>query len=74
MAQRLGDRRHATIGEELDAVRRANLIDRLPAMSERFERARLFGRRAIDALGPFAAGRAKGALVEAVEFAIQRAY
>ena len=31
-------------------------------------------RRAIDALAPFPAGHAKGALSEAVEFAIQRAY
>ena len=37
-------------------------------------RARLFGQRAIDALGPFPAGRAKAALTEAVEFAIARAY
>ena len=44
------------------------------ALDDTIERARLFGQRAIDALGPFAAGRAKSALIEAVEFAISRAY
>ncbi|HWT13144.1 MAG TPA: polyprenyl synthetase family protein [Allosphingosinicella sp.] len=44
------------------------------ALDDTLERARLYGRRAIDALGPFPASRAKGALVEAVEFAIARAY
>jgi octaprenyl-diphosphate synthase len=38
------------------------------------ERARHYGRRAIDALAPFPASRAKAALVEAVEFAVARAY
>ena len=38
------------------------------------ERARLYGRRALDALAPFPAGKAKAALGEAVEFAIARAY
>ena len=44
------------------------------ALDDTFERARHFGQRAIDALGPFPAGRAKSALIEAVEFAIARAY
>ncbi|HYD12451.1 MAG TPA: polyprenyl synthetase family protein [Allosphingosinicella sp.] len=44
------------------------------ALDDTLNRARLFGQRAIDALGPFAAGRAKAALVEAVEFAVARAY
>ena len=44
------------------------------ALDDTIERARLFGQRAIDALGPFPAGRAKAALAEAVEFAIARAY
>ena len=51
---------------------------RLLARSERarrhVERARHYGQRAIDALGPFPAGKAKAALIEAVEFAIARAY
>jgi octaprenyl-diphosphate synthase len=44
------------------------------ALSDTIERARHYGRRAIDALAPFPAGHAKSALTEAVEFAIQRAY
>jgi octaprenyl-diphosphate synthase len=50
------------------------LIERHDAISDTLERARHYGRRAIDALGPFPAGRARSALVEAVEFAIARAY
>jgi octaprenyl-diphosphate synthase len=38
------------------------------------ERARLYGRRAIDALAPFPNGRAKAALVETVEFTAARAF
>jgi octaprenyl-diphosphate synthase len=37
-------------------------------------RARHYGQRAIDALGGFASGAAKDAMVEAVEFAVARAY
>jgi octaprenyl-diphosphate synthase len=44
------------------------------ALSDTVERARHYGRRALDALAPFAAGKAKSALAEAVEFAISRAY
>ena len=44
------------------------------ALGETVERARLYGRRALDALAPFPAGKAKAALGEAVEFAIARAY
>jgi len=44
------------------------------ALSDTVDRARYYGRRAIDALGPFSAGKAKAALTEAVEFAISRAY
>ena len=44
------------------------------ALSDTVERARHYGRRALDALAPFAAGKAKSALTEAVEFAISRAY
>jgi octaprenyl-diphosphate synthase len=38
------------------------------------ERARLYGRRAIDALAPFPASRAKTALTNAVEFTVARTY
>jgi octaprenyl-diphosphate synthase len=44
------------------------------ALSDTVGRARHYGRRAIDALGPFPAGKAKAALTEAVEFAISRVY
>jgi octaprenyl-diphosphate synthase len=44
------------------------------ALSETVDRARHYGRRAIDALASFPAGKAKSALAEAVEFAISRAY
>ena len=44
------------------------------AIDDAFGRARLYGQRAIDALGGIGGGRAKAALVEAVEFAIARAY
>ena len=44
------------------------------ALSDTIDRARHYGRRAIDALGPFPAGKVKSALTEAVEFAISRAY
>ena len=44
------------------------------SIDDALERARHYGQRAIDALGPFAGGAAKTALTEAVEFAIARAY
>ena len=43
-------------------------------LSETIEQARHYGRRAIDALAPFPASKAKAALTEAVEFAVARAY
>ena len=59
---------------EPDLARATSLLEDTEALADTLERARLFGRRAIDALGIFPAGRAKAALVETVEFAIQRAY
>ena len=44
------------------------------ALSDTIERARQYGRRAIDALTKFPASKAKAALVEAAEFAVARAY
>jgi octaprenyl-diphosphate synthase len=44
------------------------------ALDDTIGRARTYGQRAIDALGPFPSSKAKAALVEAVEFAIARAY
>ena len=59
---------------EADLAEATRLLRGCGALDDTFERARLFGQRAIDALGPFPAGRAKAALTEAVEFAIARAY
>jgi octaprenyl-diphosphate synthase len=50
------------------------LLQSTDALSDTIERARQYGRRAIDALANFASSKAKSALVEAVEFAIARAY
>ncbi|MEA1015423.1 polyprenyl synthetase family protein [Sphingomonas sp. LY54] len=50
------------------------LLRKHNAIEDTIARARHYGQRAIDALGPFPAGKAKSALVEAVEFAISRAY
>src|SRR3954469_17923304 len=64
-----GDR--ASDADLAEAIR---LLRACGALDETVERARVFGQRAIDALGPFPAGRAKAAMIEAVEFAISRAY
>jgi len=57
------DLRHAT-----------SLLRSTDALADTVERARHYGRRAIDALANFPASKAKSALTEAVEFAIARAY
>ena len=57
-----------------DLAQATRLIHSTGTLSDTVERARLYGRRAIDALAPFPAGRAKAALTEAVEFAVARAY
>jgi octaprenyl-diphosphate synthase len=59
---------------DADLAEGTRLLRAAGALDDTIERARLYGQRAIDALGPFPAGRAKAALVEAVEFAISRAY
>ena len=69
--------RAAMLGERIsddDLDHAIALLRSSDALSETVERARHYGRRALDALAPFAAGKAKSALVEAVEFAISRAY
>jgi octaprenyl-diphosphate synthase len=58
--------------EDLDHAK--SLLRATGAVDATLDRARLYGQRAIDALGPFAAGAAKAALSEAVEFAVARAY
>lgn len=57
-----------------DLAYATSLLRKYNAIDDTLERARHYGQRAIDALGPFAASAAKDALVEAVEFAIARAY
>ena len=57
-----------------DLAHATALIQSTGALSDTMERARHYGRRAIDALAPFPAGRAKAAMTEAVEFAVARAY
>ena len=69
--------RAAMAGEktsEADLAEATRLLRGSAALDDTLARARLYGQRAIDALGPFAGGRAKDALVEAVEFAVARAY
>ncbi|MEZ5655928.1 MAG: polyprenyl synthetase family protein [Sphingobium sp.] len=57
-----------------DLMHATKLVESSGAIADTLARARHYGQRAIDALGPFANGKAKDALVEAVEFAIARAY
>ncbi|HEU0134009.1 MAG TPA: polyprenyl synthetase family protein, partial [Allosphingosinicella sp.] len=57
-----------------DLARATRLLEQSGALADTIDRARTYGQRAIDSLGPFPAGKAKSALVEAVEFAIARAY
>jgi octaprenyl-diphosphate synthase len=64
-----GDR----IGDE-DLAHAIRLMWSTGALSDTIECARHYGRRAIDSLANFPAGKAKAALTEAVEFAIARAY
>ena len=64
-----GDR---TSDEDLAHARR--LLGSTEALPDTLQRARHYGQRANDALGPFPATRAKAAMVEAVEFAVARAY
>jgi octaprenyl-diphosphate synthase len=69
--------RAAIAGERVsdeDLAHAIALLRSSGALADTIERARHYGRRAIDALAPFPASKAKAALVEAVEFAIARAY
>ncbi|WP_420607632.1 polyprenyl synthetase family protein [Novosphingopyxis sp.] len=59
---------------DADLAHATKLIERHDAISDSIARARHYGQRAIDAIAPFPAGPAKSALIEAVEFAIDRAY
>src|SRR5258706_4695347 len=69
--------RAAITGERVadeDLAHAVSLLRDSGALADTIERARHYGRRAIDALAIFPASRAKAALTEAVEFAIARAY
>ncbi|MEP7315299.1 MAG: polyprenyl synthetase family protein [Sphingomicrobium sp.] len=57
-----------------DLAHATSLIHATGALDETMERARIYGRRAIDAISTFPNGRAKVAMTEAVEFAVARAY
>ena len=57
-----------------DLVHATTLLQATGALDDTLERARHYGRRAIDSLANFPASKAKSALTEAVEFAIARAY
>jgi octaprenyl-diphosphate synthase len=57
-----------------DLSRAVALLRSTDALSDTIERARHYGRRAIDALASFPPGRAKTALIDAAEFAVARAY
>src|SRR5215213_2514265 len=57
-----------------DLAHATDLLKQTGALSDTAERARHYGRRALDSLAMFPAGKAKAALSEAVEFAIARAY
>ncbi len=59
---------------DTDLAEAQRLIRQTNAVGDTIERARHFGKRAIDALGPFPASPAKAAMTEAVEFAIARGY
>jgi octaprenyl-diphosphate synthase len=69
--------RSAVSGERVsdeDLAHATALLGSTDALADTVERARQYGRRAIDALGSFPASKAKAALVEAAEFAVARAY
>ncbi|SEI76650.1 octaprenyl-diphosphate synthase [Sphingobium sp. AP50] len=57
-----------------DLAHATGLLRQTGAIADTMARARHYGKQAIDALDRFDAGAAKAALIEAVEFAIARAY
>ena len=61
-------------GEDADLGHAQALLRQTQAIEDTLARARHYGQRAIDAIGMFPNGAAKDALVEAVEFAVARAY
>jgi octaprenyl-diphosphate synthase len=61
-------------GDDADLSHAQHLLRETGAIDDTMARARHYGQRAIDAIGMYTNGEAKSALVEAVEFAIARAY
>src|SRR6478735_3562798 len=59
---------------DVDFAHAIDLVRRSRAVDDTLARARHYGQRAIDAIGGFANSNAKDAMVEAVEFAVARAY
>ena len=59
---------------EDDLAHATQLLRDTRAIDDTLARARHYGQRAIDALGGFGSGKAKDALIEAVEFAVARVY
>jgi len=57
-----------------DLAHATRLLRETDALADTIERARHYGRRAIDALAIFPASKAKAALSEAAEFAVARTY
>ncbi len=57
-----------------DFAHAITLVRQTRAVDDTLARARHYGQRAIDAIGGFPASKAKDAMVEAVEFAVARAY
>jgi octaprenyl-diphosphate synthase len=69
--------RSAILGERVsdeDLASAIRLLKDTDALADTIERARHYGRRAIDSLAIFPASKAKSALTEAAEFAVARAY
>ena len=59
---------------DADLAHATKLLKQTDALTDTIERARQYGRRAIDALAMFPPSKAKTALTEAAEFAVARAY
>jgi len=59
---------------DADFAHAIDLVRRTRAVDDTLARARHYGQRAIDAIARFGGGQARDAMVEAVEFAVSRAY
>jgi octaprenyl-diphosphate synthase len=66
--------REGRLVRQEDLARATGLLVETRAIDDTMMRARHYGQRAVDALGAFPDSAAKAAMIEAVEFAISRAY